>query len=380
MKAAACRFALLAHPGSRRALGFSAACLQEGFPEPRLVGWEDWLSPGFDRAAALAGIDALRIETPAENLSVERSVLRRGAPGARQEGSIVLAEDECLILPPDDGELRYQRQWYLGWCTVLAELGQLSRTTGIRTMNDPAEIAVLFDKQATREVLQWDDVPLPPSPGVCVSFEDLLSKMQSTGWSRVFLKPCHGSSATGVMAIARSSKGSWQVVSSAHLVGSRIRNSKQLRRLTDEGEIRSTVDAVCGQRALLEKWFPKATWKGKAFDLRVIVIAGKAAHVAMRTSSFPITNLHLRNQRGEVAELIDSLGTASWRQAMQVAEHAAASFPGCHYCGVDLMLGPGGKTHAVAEVNAFGDLLHRELWQGMNPWEAELRAWPLHSC
>ena len=212
MKAAACRFALLAHPGSRRALGFSAACAKEGFPEPRLIAWEDWLSPAFDRAAALAGIDALRIETPAENLAAERTLLLLGASASRKEGSLFLPEHECPVLPPDEGELRYQRQWYLGWRTVLEELDEISRTTGIRMMNAPAEIASLFDKQATREILQRDGVPLPPSSGICSSFEDLLATMQSTGWNRVFLKPCHGSSATGVMAIARSSKGAWQVV------------------------------------------------------------------------------------------------------------------------------------------------------------------------
>lgn len=372
-----CRFALLAHPGSRRALGFEAACREQGFPEPHLIAWEEWLADRFDPENRLAGIDCLRIETPAENPATERLLLALGAAACEEEGSYPwLPEAACLVLPPDEGELRYQRQWYLGWRRVLADLSGLCSRLAIRPMNNPADIAVLFDKEETRKVLIERGIPVPRGAGICVGFDDLVAKMDAHSWHRIFLKPCHGSSASGVMAIARSPRGDWQAVSSARLEeGMRIRNDKRLRRLTDLGQIRATVDAVCQQRALVERWFPKATLNGKSFDLRVLVIAGEAAHVAVRSSDYPITNLHLRNQRGDPDAVIRSIGEDRWQEAMGAAARAAASFPASHYCGVDLMIGPGGRSHAIAELNAFGDLLHRELWREMNPWEAELFAW-----
>jgi len=374
------RFALMANPGSRRALGFFTACRTRGLAEPVLIPWEEWLSPGYDRATALDGIDFLRIETPAESDAVERRLLTRGAAACELEGLYpFLPESKCAALPADEGELRHQRQWYLGWEAVLGDLAVRCESLRLRPMNSPGEIAVLFDKLATRVVLEPRGVSVPPTLGICRNFDDLLGRMETAGWQRVFLKPCHGSSASGVMAIARNSRGNWLATTSAVAVqtpaGCRIHNSKRLRRLTDLKEIRRTVDAVCRERALAERWFPKATLDGKSFDLRVLVIAGRAAHVAVRTSSSPVTNLHLHNRRGGVGDVIGALGSATWSKVMENAADAARAFPGCHYTGVDLMIGAGGRKQAVAEVNAFGDLLHHETWHGLDPWEAELSLW-----
>ncbi len=376
------RFALLANPGSRRALGFLAACRARGLEAPRIIPWENWLRPGFDPATAFEDVDSLRIETPAEHPEVERLLLRMGAEGCLREGLYpFLAEEDCRLLPDDNGVLRYQRQWYLGWHKALLEIDAFCVRFRLRPMSQPSEIALLFDKLATRERLEHAGVPIPSAAGICRDFDDLVSKMDATGWNRVFLKPCHGSSASGVMAIARDARGRWQATTSAVLEDGSpapgIRNSKQLRRLGDPEAIRATVDAVCRERALIERWFPKATLNGKVFDLRVVVIGGTPAHVAVRTSRFPITNLHLHNQRGELQSVIEALGESRWKAALDTASAAAAAFPGCHVCGVDLMIGAGGSGQAIAEVNAFGDLLHHELWQGMDPWEAALACWKI---
>ena len=43
---------------------------------------------------------------------------------------------------------------------------------------------------------------------------------------------------------------------------------------------------------------PKAGLAGHVFDLRVVVIAGRARHAVVRMSRGPMTNLHLLNRRG----------------------------------------------------------------------------------
>jgi glutathione synthase/RimK-type ligase-like ATP-grasp enzyme len=70
-----------------------------------------------------------------------------------------------------------------------------------------------------------------------------------------------------------------------------------------------------------------------------------------------MTNLHLGAQRGDVAAVRRAAGEEQWRAAMETCARAAAQFPGCLQVGVDLMFASNWRRHAVAEVNAFGDLL-----------------------
>ena len=100
-----------------------------------------------------------------------------------------------------------------------------------------------------------------------------------------------------------------------------------------------------------------------------------AAHVVVRTSRGPITNLHLDNRRGDLKATQEAVGEPAWQQALRLAESAARCFPGCHYVGVDVMIGASGRKAAIAEVNAFGDLLHHERWSGQDPWELEVELW-----
>ncbi len=49
-------------------------------------------------------------------------------------------------------------------------------------------------------------------------------------------------------------------------------------------------------------------------------------------------------------------------------------FPGSLYCGVDIMLHRDRERCFVLELNAYGDLLPRITWEGMDTYEAEVRA------
>jgi hypothetical protein len=110
------------------------------------------------------------------------------------------------------------------------------------------------------------------------------------------------------------------------------------------------------------------------FDLRVVVIAGRASHVVARTSRTPLTNLHLGNARGDLPAIRAAAGEERWAAAMRTCERAAACFPGSLHVGVDLMFAPGFAEHAVAEVNAFGDLLPNLLVDGRDTYAAEIAA------
>ena len=114
----------------------------------------------------------------------------------------------------------------------------------------------------------------------------------------------------------------------------------------------------------MERWLPKAGLGDRVVDLRVVVVAGRPTHAVVRASRGPLTNLHLGNARGDLDALRAAAGPAAWAAAMQTCERAAACFPRSLHVGVDLMFLVGWRRHAVAEVNAFGDLLPGVLADG----------------
>jgi hypothetical protein len=209
------------------------------------------------------------------------------------------------------------------------------------------------------------------------SFDELTELMTSKSCPRVFVKLANGSSASGV--VAYQALGRRQIaVTSAELVadrgGVRLYNSKRLRRYTLLSETRALFDALCREGVLVEQWIPKASLPGGSFDLRVVVIGGRARHVVVRQSPTPLTNLHLgrNNRRGEPNLARERMGESAWRRALETCERAAAAFDRCLYTGVDLLLGSRTWRPFVAEVNAFGDLLRRTLHDGQTPYDAEI--------
>jgi hypothetical protein len=129
-----------------------------------------------------------------------------------------------------------------------------------------------------------------------------------------------------------------------------------VRRVTDEREVAALVDALAPDGLHIERWWPKASLGGRRADLRIVVVDGRATHAVVRTSHAPMTNLHLGGTRGDLAAATETMG-GRWADALDICERAAACFPGTLCVGVDLLPSTGWRRFAVAEVNAFGDLL-----------------------
>ena len=373
-------FALIANPENRRAAFFAEACQEMGCPAPRVLPWREVLQDDYPLEQNLAGVDALRIESPGEDFGVERQLLEMGSQAAGREGLWPsISREEASQLQEDHGRLRLQRQWYHGWLAALARIRRVTDAAGLPLMNRTEDIAVAFDKLATQERLLEAGVPVAQNLGICPDFAGLQLRMKEAGLRRIFLKPCHSSSASGVVALETDGVNRWQATTSAILTRTEgephLHNSLRLQRLREPDAIRQLVDAVCRERALAERWIPKASIGGRTYDLRILVIAGTAAHVVVRTSHSPITNLHLGNERGDPAAVRHRLGAAKWAAAMETASAAAGCFPACHYLAVDLLVNSNHRKFAVAEVNAFGDLLPRVQWQGRSTYGAELAAW-----
>ncbi|MFG3497166.1 STM4014 family protein [Streptomyces sp. NPDC047928] len=324
------RFAVVGNPENRRVRLFTRAVRDAGLPAPRLVAWVDVLRDG---GAVFEPYETVRLDSPGENAEVDRA-LRGVDDPTRVEGGA---------------------RWYARFTGALRTL-----TGGVR-LDDPDELAVLFDKRRCHAVLDGAGVPVPASPTSggrtpVRGWDDVRALMSEHGMPRVFVKPAHGSSASGVLAV-ESARGRIRVTTSVESSDGRLYNSLRVRRVTSEREAAALVDALAPDGLHVERWWPKASLgDGRAADLRVVVTGGRATHAVVRTSRHPMTNLHLGGRRGDLSAAIEAAGPY-WTGALEICERAAACFPGTLCVGVDLLPAVGWRRFAVAEVNAFGDLL-----------------------
>src|SRR5688572_1967185 len=358
-------FLILGNPGSERVTSFQSALARLALPAADFVSWEDFLSGR--RSLPVHPDTLVRIESPGENAEVERLLLRRGVEEEDERFNCPRTTAENLR--EDYGRIRNPRQIYLGFRAVLRQIA----ASGVRTMNPAPDIAIMMDKPSCHERLVHYGVSRPPVLGYPRSYDELQPIL--TRMPRIFIKLANGSSASGVIAF--QTDGNRQLATtSIEREDARLYNSRRLRRYDDPQEIRRILDLLCREGVLVEAWIPKASWSGRNFDLRVVVIGGRACHVVARMSPSPITNLHLGrdNHRGDLVGLKAHLGEARWSAAMRTCEQALATFPHSLYGGVDLLLSVDTRRTFIAEVNAFGDLVRRTFVDRRDPYEMEVLA------
>ncbi len=374
-----CRpFVVVGNPGTRRVRLFQDALLRLDQPPACVVPYADLLAGRVALPDAVTPGAVVRIESPDEDPAATRAILRLGAEASTAEGLDAVSPAALDDLLQDRGRLLPSRQWYLGFCAALRRIeAQLAGCPAHTSMSHPADVAVMFDKPRCHRRLLERGLSVPPVLGPVRCYDELLACMQAANCYRVFVKPAHGSSASGVVAYQTNGR-QHRATTTVEMVrrGSEIRlfNSKRVRTYDDVGDIAAIVDALCRQRVHVERWLPKAGLDNRAFDLRVVVIAGRARHVVARLSRGPITNLHLDNAREGPERVQARMGTAAWAAARQTCERALACFERSLYAGIDLLVGPGFRRHAILEVNAFGDLLLDTFHDGLDTYATEALA------
>ncbi len=352
-------------PESARVAGFCAALRESGLPPPEVLSWVDVLD-------GTTPSSIVRLESPGRSWNTERRLLLLGADEADETDAAPhfkrLSRAEINTLSEPAGRIVAMRQWYLGWRRALRELD--ARTPGSHYFSPPGDVACMFDKELCQRRVEVAGCAMPRSLGVPVGFEDLLERMRAARCPRIFLKACHGSSASGVIAL-ETSGGRVQAFSTARLARGALWNTRPGQWVRDLPGIIALVDAVCRERAQAQAWVPKMGWRGHCVDLRIVTIAGRARHVVVRMSRTPFTNLQLRNRRGDAVEFALDHAKAL-ESAKEMAGKAAAAFPKCLSLGVDVAITPDGRPW-VLEVNAFGDLLPGCLVYGWDTyrWQTE---------
>ncbi|MGX1805355.1 STM4014 family protein [Nocardia sp. NPDC055321] len=332
------RLAVVGNPENRRVTLFQDAVHRAGLPPARPVPWLDVLGGSAEFEAG----ELVRFDSPGENPEVER-MLRGVSDPTRVEGTA---------------------RWYTGFRAAADSVRERAGAAGARLLDDPAELAVLFDKRLCHARVANAGVPVPFSPTsgstAVLGWDEIRALMADSGLRRVFVKLAHGSSASGVLAVETAGRGRVQAVTSVQRdERGRLFNTLRVRRYRTELEVAAIVDALAPDGLHVERWLPKASQDGRSADLRVVVIGGRATHAVLRTSASPLTNLHLGGARGDLGAARAAIEAAGgrWEEVLRLAERAAACFPGCSRVGVDVLPGVGWRRFAIGEVNAFGDLL-----------------------
>jgi hypothetical protein len=371
-------FVVVGNPGCRRVALFQEALARRQLPPALLVPYADLITGRVTLEQVVRPGTVVRLESPGRDFDVEKALLAAGADEDDTDGATRISRQAAGRLAFDKGRIWYPRQWYLGFRATLRRLeGQLARCPPHALTSRPAEVEILFDKCRCQERFARHGIPVPRGLGPVRSFEGLHERMRQTGCRRVFVKLAHGSSASGVVAY-QTSGARRQALTTVEMVREhgelRLYNSRRIRRYHKPAEVADLIDALAREGVRVEEWVPKAGLDEHVFDLRVVVIAGRARHVVVRMSRSPMTNLHLLNRRGDLSAVIERMGPEAWQAVCRTCERAAAVFPASLHVGVDLLIAPDFRRHAVLEGNAFGDLLPGVLSEGVDTYEAEIRA------
>ena len=369
---------VLAPPQSRRLKAYQASLRRYGLDEARVLSYHDYLNQDMCLRDVMSPTTLLRIESPDEDFEIEKRLLARGDVVDEESSAYHrVSAQEARQLGFDKGLILPSRQWYLGFRELLKGVQDCLGNASSHVMNQPLDILEMFDKRLSHRKCARAGIPVPPAIAPVASFDELLERMAGQQCRRVFLKFAHGSSASGTVALEGNGKD-WQASTTVEMLGAanttRLYNSRKLLRYRNPQQIARLVNNLCGHRLHVEQWIPKASFQGFVFDLRVVVIAGRARHVLPRLSRGPITNLHLQNQRGDWQALRRHLPEATWQAIRRSCEAVARLWPKSLYMGVDVLVTPSLKSHYVLEVNAFGDY-HRNIYhEGLDTFAAELAA------
>ncbi|KHD06401.2 hypothetical protein PN36_24690 [Candidatus Thiomargarita nelsonii] len=358
------RYVVIGNPDNRRVRLFQAALHRLGLPPATVVPYLDLLSARQHLINIIQSGDIIRIESPGEDFAVERQFIALGAKRA-------------VELEYEQGRLYNPRQWYQGFSSFLRTMQRTFENlrqagTDFRVMNPPLNILTMFDKRHCHQMCQENNLPVPRSFSGIESYEQLREEMIERGQRRVFVKLAYGSSASGVVAYEMDGRGiREQAHTSVELFDREgqaiLYNSLKIRRYQKREDIKTIIDWLCREGAHVEHWLPKAQYKGHAYDLRIVVMAGRARHRVVRMSKTPMTNLHLGNARGRVSDL--NLSETEWQAIEKTAQRGAALFSESLYVGLDIMLQLRSHTPVILEFNAFGDLLPGISDAGMDTYQ-----------
>jgi len=350
------KFLTIGSPDSRR-VRFWGDALRRKNQEQGILSYEQVINEDFPK---ITSPTVLRITSPGEDFELKKQILKLGGyPNAED-----LVFRKGLIIPNSN--------WYKGWKILLHKInGFVEQNALVKVLNIPDSIHLAFHKLKCQQLLNQKGIRTPRIfINKITDYDSLVETLQNEKLHQIFIKPYHGSSASGVMAF-RQAAGKQVLYTTIDLKPNGLFNHLRLQRYTDVKKIKTIVNSMIPAGLMAEEWIYKKTFQTKSVDFRILVIEGKASFTVPRMSNGVITNLHLGNEKGNIAELEEIWGKQIIQAAEVLAEKAVEAIGGLFYAGVDVAISNKGIPY-ILEVNAFGDMLLNIYKENLNTYEYEL--------
>jgi len=236
-------------------------------------------------------------------------------------------------------------------------------------LNTPEAILNVLDKRAAKKELEKHMLTVTRMVSENVnSALQLIGIMRDKREYSVFIKPVNYSGAAGVAAFRLNpANGRMKLYTSCRLDKGKLYNTKKLHVLENNIDIINIIDSLAGMggvhkmpRLIAEKWYPKDSFNGKSYDLRVVYQYGRVSYIVVRQSDGPVTNLHLNNQAMDFKELMLPENIVSGIE--EICSKAVAVFKGLNMAGIDIMLDKGSRKPRIIEINGQGDLIYQDIF------------------
>ena len=353
------KFITIGSPDSRR-VKFWEAALQQYNCSHQVITYQQIIEGDFSK---IIEPTTIRLTSTGEDFELEKIIMGMGG----YSDAHLLSFQKGLIYPNDS--------WYKGFCVLLKKIeGFVSKNPLVKTINSSAAVELTFHKLKCQQFLNQKNISTPKMIlERVVDYDSLIEKMETENIRQVFIKPYHGSSASGVMAL-RQSKGRQMLYTTIYLQNDKMYNHLKLQKYNSLSEIKTIINKMVPSGLLVEEWIRKKTFQEKSVDFRILVINGKAAFTVPRMSPHFITNLHLGNEKGNLEEVEKEWGSDVIKKAKDLAVRAVNEIGGLFYAGVDVAISQKEKPY-VLEVNVFGDMLLNISKDGLNTYEYELKEW-----
>lgn len=240
-------------------------------------------------------------------------------------------------------------------------------------LNAPQAVWQLLDKKDTKICLQNHKLPVTQMfTERSRTPEALLEQMRQRRCFSVFIKPRYFSGAAGVAAFRIHPIHKDMILyTSCRREHTELINTKKLCKLTDHREIMEILRHLLALGCIIERWHPKADYRGKSYDLRVVYQFGHIAHMVVRRSDGPITNLHLNNQALDVKSL--GLDYECIHNIEKVCHDAVSCFPKLQMAGIDILLEKDTLRPLIIEMNGQGDLIYQDIYGKNNIYREQVR-------
>jgi hypothetical protein len=356
-----------------RAEAFASALAKLGRPAAHFLSYAQFVeSP--ERLATLLGPNGLlRFDTPDRDPADLAALYALGLEEAKRQRIATLEGEALAHAVTTKGLIGSPAQLAFGLARALAQAATIARTCGARLLAEPGDIAAAFDKSRASERLEVSGIPVARRLGDIADADELLERMSAACLRRVFIKLRYGASAAGMTAFALGPAGRMVAYTTATFgAQGELYATRAVRRLDDRRQIVRLIDDLAFLGLHVEAWLPKAGVSERTADLRVIVIGGKPVFNVMRMSRHPMTNLHLGGTRASPEPLRQRVGEAAWSAMIESCAAAARAFPSCFMLGIDAAILADDRSHAVFEVNAFGDHVKGVTFDGCTPQEWQI--------